>query len=79
MLTQTILRFWLSGRHQILLQALTVILFSQAGTGFTDEALAKHHEFFKQHVIEKPRSYYRYGDNLKPDEWFDAVQVSQFS
>ena len=38
--------------------------------------MAKHHEFFKQHVIEKPRSYYRYGDNLKPDEWFDAVQVS---
>ena len=47
---------------------LNVILFSPAGTRFADETLAKHHEFFRQHVIEKPRSYYRYGDNLKPDE-----------
>ena len=47
---------------------LNVILISPAGTRFADKTLAKHHEFFRQHVIEKPRSYYRYGDNLKPDE-----------
>jgi len=47
----------------------------KAGTGFTDDTLAKHHEFLQQHIIEKPRSYYRCGENLKPDHWFDAVQV----
>lgn len=45
------------------------------GTGLNDEYLAKHHEFFQQHVIDKPRSYYRYGDSVTPDVWFDAVQV----
>ena len=58
---------------------LNVIFLSQACTGFTYEALVKHQEFFKQHVTEKPRSYYRCGDNLKPDEWFDGVQVGYFS
>lgn len=47
----------------------------KTGTGFSDEQLLIHSTFFKNHVIEKPRSYYRYGDNVKPDHWFDAVQV----
>ncbi|XP_065659372.1 DNA ligase 1 isoform X3 [Hydra vulgaris] len=47
----------------------------KAGTGFTDEQLAKHYEFFKNHVIEKPRSYYRFDDGMKPDHWFEPVQV----
>ncbi|XP_034251987.1 DNA ligase 1 isoform X3 [Thrips palmi] len=45
------------------------------GTGFSDESLAEHAEFFKQHVIPKPRPYYRYDSNHEPDHWFDAVQV----
>jgi len=44
------------------------------GTGFSDEQLEKHTEFFKQHIISKPKPYYRTGDS-KPDIWFDAVQV----
>ncbi|XP_063845116.1 DNA ligase 1-like isoform X1 [Scylla paramamosain] len=45
------------------------------GTGFSDEDLAKHTEFFKKHVIENPKSYYRYDNTVAPDHWFDAVQV----
>ncbi|KAK3717328.1 hypothetical protein QZH41_011566, partial [Actinostola sp. cb2023] len=45
------------------------------GTGFTDEALDKHFQFFQDHVIEKPKPYYRYDDGLEPEVWFDAVQV----
>lgn len=45
------------------------------GTGFTDEHLDKHHQFFKDHVISQPKAYYRYDDSLAPDHWFDAVQV----
>jgi len=45
------------------------------GTGFSDEDLAKHYQFFQDHVIEKPRSYYRFGESVKPDLWFDPVQV----
>eukprot|EP00794_Sanderia_malayensis_P009119 gene9120-10092_t len=45
------------------------------GTGFSDEQLANHYTFLQQHVIDKPRSYYRYGDSVCPDHWFDAVQV----
>ncbi|XP_069493641.1 DNA ligase 1 [Ambystoma mexicanum] len=45
------------------------------GTGFTEEDLEKHHTFLKDHVIEKPRSYYRWDSATEPDHWFDAVQV----
>ncbi|XP_073246345.1 DNA ligase 1-like isoform X2 [Porites lutea] len=45
------------------------------GTGFTDELLDKHYQFFKDHVISQPKAYYRYDDSLEPDHWFDAVQV----
>lgn len=45
------------------------------GTGFTDELLDKHHQFFKDQVIPHPKAYYRYDDNLAPDHWFDPVQV----
>lgn len=45
------------------------------GTGFSDESLAEHAEFFKKHVINKARPYYRYDSNHEPDHWFDAVQV----
>ncbi|XP_032823289.2 DNA ligase 1 isoform X2 [Petromyzon marinus] len=45
------------------------------GTGFKDEDLEKHAAFFKEHVIERPRSYYRFESGAEPDHWFDAVQV----
>ena len=48
---------------------------SQIGTGFSDEDLQKHTNFFKQHIIQQPKSYYRYDSSLEPDHWFDAVQV----
>ncbi|XP_064631815.1 DNA ligase 1-like [Lineus longissimus] len=45
------------------------------GTGFKDDDLEQHSKFFKEHVLEKPRSYYRYDRGVEPDHWFDAVQV----
>ncbi|XP_041362593.1 DNA ligase 1-like [Gigantopelta aegis] len=45
------------------------------GTGFTDENLEVHTKFFKAHVIDAPKSYYRFDSGLEPDHWFDAVQV----
>jgi DNA ligase 1 len=48
---------------------------SQIGTGFSDESLQTHSEFFKEHILAKARPYYRYDQSLEPDHWFDAVQV----
>jgi DNA ligase 1 len=45
------------------------------GTGFSDEDLAQHTEFFRSHVIDKPRSYYRYNTQHAPDHWFEVCQV----
>lgn len=45
------------------------------GTGFSDDDLQKHSEYFKQHIIPSPKSYYRYDSSHEPDEWFDVVQV----
>ncbi|KAK3857353.1 hypothetical protein Pcinc_036392 [Petrolisthes cinctipes] len=45
------------------------------GTGFSEESLQKHTEFFKDHIIEKPKSYYRYENSIAPDHWFEPVQV----
>jgi len=45
------------------------------GTGFSDEQLQQHTDTLKPHVITNAKQYYRYNDNMKPDQWFDAVQV----
>ncbi|XP_064106612.1 DNA ligase 1-like [Macrobrachium nipponense] len=45
------------------------------GTGFTEEQLQQHTTFLKDHVIEKPKSYYRYDSSHEPDTWFEPVQV----
>ncbi|XP_059178450.1 DNA ligase 1-like isoform X2 [Physella acuta] len=45
------------------------------GTGFTDEDLEKHHNFFKEQVIDKPKSYYAWDAAHEPDHWFEPVQV----
>ncbi|XP_043578878.1 DNA ligase 1 isoform X1 [Bombus pyrosoma] len=45
------------------------------GTGFSEEDLQKHTEFFKEHIIPQTKSYYRYDSSLVPDHWFEPVQV----
>ncbi|XP_074873873.1 DNA ligase 1 isoform X2 [Carettochelys insculpta] len=45
------------------------------GTGFTEESLEKHYSFLKDHVLEKPRPYYRWDSSIEPSQWLAAVQV----
>ncbi|KAI5615355.1 DNA ligase 1, partial [Silurus asotus] len=45
------------------------------GTGFKDEDLEQHYNFFKEHILSKPRPYYRIDQSAEPDVWLDAVQV----
>lgn len=45
------------------------------GTGFKDEDLEQHYNFLKEHILPKPRAYYRVEQSAEPDVWLDAVQV----
>ncbi|XP_028987785.1 DNA ligase 1 isoform X2 [Betta splendens] len=45
------------------------------GTGFKDEDLEQHYKFLKDHILPKPRAYYRFDQSAEPDVWLDAVQV----
>lgn len=45
------------------------------GTGFSDADLERQMTFFKDHVIPAARPYYRCTDTVKPDVWFEPVQV----
>ncbi|XP_040912081.1 DNA ligase 1 [Toxotes jaculatrix] len=45
------------------------------GTGFKDEDLEQHYKFLKDHILPKPRAYYRVDQSAEPDVWLDAVQV----
>ncbi|XP_064612505.1 DNA ligase 1-like isoform X2 [Liolophura sinensis] len=45
------------------------------GTGFKDEDLEQHANFFKCHVLEKAKPYFRYDNSLSADQWFEPVQV----
>ncbi|XP_076601811.1 DNA ligase 1 [Chaetodon auriga] len=45
------------------------------GTGFKDEDLEQHYKFLKEHILPKPRAYYRVDQSAEPDVWLDAVQV----
>jgi DNA ligase-1 len=45
------------------------------GTGFSDEALQQHSDCLKNHLIENPKTYYRFDGTHEPDHWFDTVQV----
>lgn len=47
----------------------------KAGTGFSDEDLTTHFEFFKSHLLPQPESNYNVSDKLKPDVWLEACQV----
>ncbi|XP_054624293.1 DNA ligase 1 isoform X2 [Dunckerocampus dactyliophorus] len=45
------------------------------GTGFKDEDLEQHYKFLKEHILPKPRAYYRFDQSAEPEVWLDAVQV----
>ncbi|XP_063984095.1 DNA ligase 1 isoform X2 [Diachasmimorpha longicaudata] len=45
------------------------------GTGFSEDDLAKHTSFLKEHVVPQAKGYYRYDSSLQPDHWFEPVQV----
>lgn len=45
------------------------------GTGFKDEDLEQHYKFLKEHILPKPRAYYRVDQSAEPDVWLDGVQV----
>lgn len=64
-------------RHSLRAYCFTkyFFIFLQIGTGFKDEDLEKHTTFFKEHVIEKPKSYYKWDKSVECDHWFEPVQV----
>eukprot|EP01133_Synstelium_polycarpum_P012303 gene12303-14429_t len=45
------------------------------GTGFSDELLQQFTKELKPHVISNPKNMYRVAEQMKPDVWFDPVQV----
>jgi len=47
----------------------------KAGTGFSDEDLKTHFEFFKNKTLQKPESSYNVKSQVAPDVWLEAVQV----
>merc|ERR1740117_2723505 len=47
----------------------------KAGTGFSDQDLVDHYEFFKQRTLPNPESNFNVSDRLKPDVWLEPCQV----
>nr|QDO16341.1 DNA ligase 1 [Lingulodinium polyedra] len=47
----------------------------KAGTGFSDEDLASHYEFFKGRTLPQADSNYNVSDKVAPDVWLEACQV----
>ncbi|KAL2938486.1 DNA ligase 1, partial [Bienertia sinuspersici] len=45
------------------------------GTGFSEAVLEERSSSLRSKVIPIPKSYYRYGDTLKPDVWFEPSEV----
>ena len=45
------------------------------GTGFKDEDLEQQKKFFETHIVSKAKSYYNCDESIKPDVWFEPVQV----
>lgn len=46
------------------------------GTGFSEADLEAQMAFFRAHIVpDGPRSYYRCTEGVKPDVWFEPVQV----
>jgi DNA ligase-1 len=47
----------------------------KAGTGFSDEDLKTHYEFFKGKITPQPNSAYNVTKSLVPDVWLEPCQV----
>mmetsp|Transcript_58518 Transcript_58518/g.154093 ORF Transcript_58518/g.154093 Transcript_58518/m.154093 type:complete len:804 (+) Transcript_58518:75-2486(+) len=47
----------------------------KAGTGFSDEDLKQHYEFYKGRALPKAESNYNVNDKVAPDVWLEACQV----
>lgn len=45
------------------------------GTGFSEEVLEERSSSLRSKVIPKPKAYYRYGETINPDVWFEANEV----
>ncbi|GLT80757.1 hypothetical protein SLA2020_521800 [Shorea laevis] len=45
------------------------------GTGFSEAVLEERSASLQSRVIPGPKSYYRFGDTLKPDVWFEPSEV----
>ncbi|ERN00501.1 hypothetical protein AMTR_s00102p00018040 [Amborella trichopoda] len=45
------------------------------GTGFSEAMLEERSASLRDKVISAPKSYYRYGDTLNPDVWFEPAEV----
>lgn len=45
------------------------------GTGLSDAQLIEHSQTLVKHLVPSIRQYYRTGDSLKPDVWFDPSAV----
>jgi DNA ligase-1 len=47
----------------------------RVGTGFSDEDLKAHYEFFKSRTMPKPESSYNVDSKMTPDVWLEPAQV----
>merc|ERR1712091_384330 len=47
----------------------------KAGTGFSDQDLKTHYEFFKSRTMPKPEATYNVDSKMAPDVWLEPVQV----
>lgn len=47
----------------------------KAGTGFSDEDLVNHYNFFKERVVPAAESNYSVSEKMAPDVWLEACQV----
>ncbi|KAB1226785.1 DNA ligase 1 [Morella rubra] len=44
------------------------------GTGFSEAVLEERSTSLRSKVIPKPKPYYRYGDSMNPDVWFEPTE-----
>ncbi|KHN38707.1 DNA ligase 1, partial [Glycine soja] len=45
------------------------------GTGFSEAVLEERSSSLRSKVIPKPKAYYRFGESINPDVWFEASEV----
>ena len=64
-----------TNKHVYIYVYVYIYLCIQVGTGLSDEDLKTATVFFKEHLAEGPRAYYRLGSSQKPDVWFEPAQV----